>query len=201
MSVFKINLARSRVIPAGLRRNWYQGLILYLLLSGLILVLMAGAVTRSLIGAVERHRQLSHREQQNLLSYPTHRNIAGYAARTGTTMARYASKLEAVTGIMGDQARAAAILTGLVSPLTGDMSLTGMDMNAGKGEITFEVWTPEDAPVTNITPPGLVLEWNRLPTLTSEVSDLASTGKQNAQLNGRRFSVWRFAGRLRQNGA
>ncbi|MEI6971108.1 MAG: hypothetical protein WCL44_06280 [bacterium] len=202
MAVFQINLGRGRIIPVRKRRAWYRGLLLYLAFSGLLLTIMAGSVTTSLIRAFDRRLQLTLRERKALLLYPGNENIEEYAAGAGIRIAHYADKLESLAGVIRqNQPRIAIILSGLASPLSGDMAITSLDLNTDKSEISFEIWVPEDGTTAGINPPGLVSEWNRLPALMAEVPNLASTGKQNTHMNGRKFSAWRFTGRLRQNGA
>ena len=196
MAVFKINLARSRVIPAARRKTWYQMLVLYLSASGLLLALLASSVTRNIISAHERRSQLLRREQQALPSPGGRGDMAAYVAKAGADMIRHADKLEAITGILSNESRIAVIIVALTSPLSNDMILNNMDANADKGEISFEVWAPEDGTASGTRPTSLVAAWSRDPALMAEVTQLASLGSHSSQINGRKFSVWRFAGRL-----
>ncbi|MEI7435486.1 MAG: hypothetical protein WCL16_01605 [bacterium] len=200
MTFFQINMARSRVIPSARRRTWYRALILYLAFSGLLLVLLAGNVTRNLIAASDRRQQLSCLERQSLRSCPGHKDIAGYAAQAGANMVRYADTLESVAGVLRLQTQVAEILLGLASALSDEITLNCLDLDADKGEIVFEVWVPEAGAVTALTPPSLVSAWNRNPLLMAEVTQLTSGGSQRTQMNGRGFTVWRFTGRLPKKG-
>lgn len=200
MAVFQINMARSRVIPAARRRLWYRMLVVYLGLSGVILVLLAGAATRYLVVALDRCQQLARLEAQCLRSCPGYGDIEDCAQQTGARMAHSADTVEAIAGILSNRTQVAVLVFGLAVPLPGEMALNNVDMNADKRDLTFEVWVPENGAPSGMTPPNLVPLWTRNPALTAQVAQLASVNSQRTRMNGRGFSVWRFTGRLPKNG-
>lgn len=193
---FQINMARSRVIPAARRRLWYQMLVLYLGLSGVILVLLAGTATRHLVAAFDRRHQLMRLEEQCLQSCAGYDDIEDYARQAGIRMTAGADSLEAIVGILGNRIQAAMLVFGLAVPLPGEMALNNVDLNAEKRELAFEVWVPENGATPGMTPPNLVPLWTRNPTLMAHVGQLASVNSQRTRMNGRGFSIWRFTGRL-----
>ena len=200
MAVFEINMARDRVIPASRRKTWYTVLMLYLALTGVILALLAGAVTRHLVTAFDRCRDVSRLEGECLRSCPGQEDIAGYAGQVGARMARYADTLEAIAGVLSNRTHAATLLFGLAVPLPEAMALNNVDMNADKREIAFEVWVPESGAAIGMTPPSLIPLWTRHPMLAAQVTQIASVNSQRTKINGRGFSLWRFTGLLSKNG-
>ncbi|MDA0321438.1 MAG: hypothetical protein O2923_01785 [Verrucomicrobia bacterium] len=202
MPEYQVNLIGETVLAPRRRRVAHTALVLYLLLCGAVLVVVAYRETRVLIAAIGSRGELSRLDSQFRLGYPGHDTIEEYDQVLDQKLHMTVDSLAAIGDVLDRQTSVSGLMLWLTEPLPAEMFLADFSLEADEHEVRFAIAVParrqgSDAIEAN----DLIALWEENPQLMNRIDDLKLLISRRQILDRRRMRLWSFSGQLKKGRA
>ena len=169
----------------------FLGMLLYLGVSGLLLILLAYYATKNLVRANSERIALSQTERTIMGGRV--QGVQTYANEQRSRIVLACKTLDVIDGVLGDRIDLAPILLGLASPLSSGTSFLSLDLDASSRNLTFELLVPVGAASENPGATGFLNVWNSDPVLMSRVGSIAPGSSHRLTIESGPASVLKFS--------
>ena len=195
MAQIEVNLIRDRVIPRGLRKGVFWGMMVYLMLCGAGLAFVAHRAALRFVDAAEQHREAKLINEQFRGNHPDESSMRSYAQKLRERMALAADVLDGADMGFKQDVALTRILLGLAKPLPEECVLVGVDLQKKKKTIQFSVMA-EDRKSKSMTAGQIIDHWAEDGMLRTQLKDIRAEASQSEYRSGRRVRVHRFSAKL-----
>lgn len=201
MIEFRLNLIRDQVPTPAQRLLRYRLMMLYLAVTGLVLVVSALLASQRLVQAGALRAQSQHLEAL----FGRGREGSGDGLITGATrmknrLSAQSKSLQASDQLMARDPRPARLLRAMVLSLPPGITVRMFSINREDRSVNFELLAIGGGEEGSRGPTDLINDWQKNADLSAELNEINYTGSQVEGVGGRSDVVWRFNGRLAKGG-
>lgn len=201
MIEFRLNLIRDQVPTPAQRVLRYRLMMLYLGISGLVLVVSVALASQRLVQASALRAQSQHLET----IFGRGREGSGDGLVTGASrvknrLAAQAKALQASDQFLARDPRPARLLRAMVRSLPPGITVRMFSLSREDHSVNFELLAIGGGEEGQGGPTDLINHWQKDEELSAELKDINYTGSQVEGVGGRSDVIWRFTGRLAKGG-
>lgn len=192
MTTFNINLVSSDVLPRRQRSMLFWAMVVYLLVCGTILALIAYHTTRSLARTLGERVVVLRSEAGFKQLFSTAGDIDSRLAELKTQLDEECMRLTIIDGILQHRANISVILSGLSRGLPQGFYILNVGMKEKKGTITFELVIPVGESIGSPNTSELIAHWRANRPLMREVSTIKSLVSERQRIDGKTVFMLKF---------
>lgn len=193
MIEFRLNLIREQVPSRARRRAYYQALLAYLGLTGLLLVGVVGLASDRWMEMTVVRDSIRQIQQFYLNGHAGQRDMESGVARLQEKFNAQVANLQATENLLATDPRPARLIRSLLVALPASVSLRNFKWTLEDRSLHVELMSmggPE------VSPAELIALWQKDPVVKATLKELTFQGSQIENVLGRSDTVWRFSGRL-----
>lgn len=198
MPTFRVNLMKNRPVPLPQRRLTASMLVLYILVSGSLLVWVCHQAARDVQAARCQARLIEAQCRAFQARHAGWQSLTAYAGDLRQQLGRTEVALNATERLLRQRLSVAHILRDLAVALPRDMWLLNIDINAAASALKFDLAVPVDAPGGETNTAAILTAWRDAPFLKRGVADLREQSSRQTELSGKAAFLLHFEAVLRE---
>jgi hypothetical protein len=198
VSVFNINLVTGDVLPRKRRAALFWGMVLYLMVCGAVLALIAYQTTRSFVKTSNERDSIRRSEDEFKELHLASGDLDAGLQQLREQLDRECMRLTVIDGILEKRTNMAVILAALSQGLPPDLYILNVASEEKKKTLTFDLVIPVGKSIGSPNASELIAHWTGKESLMREVSTIRSLVSERQRIGGNPVFLLKFECRLRK---
>ena len=197
MAHFEVNLIRHEILSPSRRRVLFWCMLAYLLLCALALGITAHHAGQQLLLMLGAREEMARLETEFVQNNPGQGGVLACRQRLEARLQARAVRLEAIARILDRRIGLARLMAQLLAPLPPEVTISDLDFDRGKGEISFSLLLPAgNSRSGSLSPSQIIQLWKEDPGLAARIRDLQAVSTQRRMVGNRPMLNLRYSCQL-----